>query len=259
MKIFVSALTIYRYDNDRRRLLNIEEANKFYQGLKFASAPERIYIFSDYTEDDFRNLDKFGLEEEEVSAFTLLVVENLKIMRKGGVDVRFVGAELVDYGHVLEMADQIMRNTIERQRSTGDDGEEDRVDEVYLNLSCGHKIGSLALYVKLLNLAHEYKNLVLHPYHAEADNVEELPVVDITSNIIDVEHEEFLEVFDMPKSYAEAKKQMVSQGIPERDAEDIIVYLARRGLIEKEMRDTYSLTVRGRTLLALNRSLHGRS
>ncbi|NPA74548.1 MAG: hypothetical protein GXO25_00505 [Euryarchaeota archaeon] len=241
MNVFVSGLTVYTYDNEERYKLNMEEANKFSQGLRHARDIKRVFIFTD-AGDILSNIDSSDLTNEERNAFKLLVINQLEILRFSGIDVVFIDSNLTDYESVMDAVEVKLGNLI----SSG------TLTEVYLNLSSGHKVGALAMYVKLLNMVMRRKDVILHPYHAERGMVEELPVIDLMSSTLDVDKERYLEVFAVPKGYLQAKMEIESKVHSERDAEEIIIYFTNRKLIEKKKEDEYVLSVRGRTLLALN-------
>ena len=260
MRIFVTNLTLYTYDNEYRRALNDEEVEKFTLGLEYAEeegSVNEIYVFSDFTREEFEESIKM-LSEEERRNFTEMILNPLGYKEKRGVKVKFQRADLTDFDDTYKTVWNTMEHILKS----------DGKAKIYVNLSCGHKIGALATYIAMTNIRDGCKNkskkddckkksctdIVVIPYHAEREVVH-FPALNITPGYAEKKYEKFLEVFATPITYDDAKARIMKD-LDEKEAEGAIVYLLRkRKLIIKRSGNKYTLTQRGRTLLYLLQSL----
>ncbi len=243
--IHVTSLTIYEYDSEYRKLLNKEEAHKFGLGLKHAGEVNVVYVFTD-VDNIQQKLE--NLEDDEREAFKKMVTAPMDFLKDSGTKVKMIKADLTSF----EDTKKQVKNELEKYaKSRG-------TVRIYANLSGGHKIGSLAIYVGLLNIIKEAgeracKTIFLYPYHAER-KISDLPVINIKAHVKDVEYEKHLIAFAKPINYENAKKIIMKNGADDIDAEKIINSFKKRELIKME-NGTVMLTKRGRTLLALLNSL----
>ncbi len=258
MRIFVSNLTVYTYDNPYREALNMEEVDKFTLGLDYAQGDgkvDEIYVFSDYSLDEFREKVD-GLEGDERDNFRRMVLDHLDYLRRRGVRVNFKKADLTDFKDTYRVVLGNMRRVIESGEKA----------IIYVNLSCGHKIGALATYIAMTHLRDECRNrrrdecakkpcedIVVVPYHAEREVVH-FPALNIVPEYASEKYEGYLHIFSSPITYDEAKRAMMGE-MDEREAERAILYLLKKRRLIKRRGDRYSLTERGRTLLYLLRTL----
>ncbi len=244
--VFVSAFTIYAYDNEYRENLNLQEAEKFWSGLEHARGMEKIYVFTDV---DFKKIPKImkKFTKAERDAITKKVLSQIDIYRERGT-LNIIPVDLYKYDETYNA----VKDAIE------DLEKNNKVEKIYANLSCGHKVGALAIYTSLLNFTHKRgKRVEFKPFHAE-EVITHLPNVNISSRTMDDDYEKYLEIFVNPITYEEAKEKIKKMGNRDREVEKILMNLLdKRKLIE--MRNgKIILTKRGRTLLALNHSLEGR-
>ncbi len=243
--IHVTSLTIYDYDSEYRKLLNKEEAHKFGLGLKHAGDVNTLYIFTDV--DNIQQKLK-NLEDDERGAFEEMVIAPINFLKNSGTQVKMIIADLTSFEDTKKHVKNEMKKYAKSRGTV----------RIYANLSGGHKIGSLAIYVGLLNIMKEAgekacKTIFLYPYHAER-KISDLPVINIKAHVKDVEYEKHLGTFATPINYENAKKIIMKNGADEIDAEKIINSFKKRALIKME-NGMVMLTKRGRTLLALLNSL----
>jgi len=177
MKLFVSTLTIYSYRGDKlRKKLNEEEVSKFTEGMHNGEDFDRAIVFSDYDRDEIKGIaETLSVEERNLYISLINMIENFK----------WVTVDLTDYDSSYRKMYGVMEDLISSHIRNED-------VSIKLNLSCGHKIGSLALYLATMNVVHskEYykymsirrgRKLSVDAYHAEKGIVEKLPTMNFES------------------------------------------------------------------------------
>ncbi len=244
MRIFLSLLTVYTYTDDEIRMqLNMEEIEKFYDGLHFAGDIHRGMIFSDYARDEIQRIIE-ELPSPERKPFQLLLsrIE----------DFRFYRIPLTDYGKAYSKIYEVVYDMLVHLL---------RKDDVslYINLSCGHKLGALALYLAAMHAIHEgeiYRyldgrgahTLRVRPYHAEKGVVEDFPVMNFEYRE-KRDWERYLILLKKPMRLEDFKNVVRGDAPEQRSyADSALMYLMSHRYIESH-NDTLSLTVRGRTLV----------
>ncbi len=245
MRIFLSSLTLYTYeDRESRESLNLEESTKFLEGIRNAGKYEKIKVFSPYNFYELRELLENFEREKKWFEPLLSGIEN--------PERDWVKTELTNYEKAYEkiytVVEDMFRMWIES---------EDKKLEIYMNLSCGHKIGSLALYMAVLNLLHgsyygylsgkKGRSIRVRPYHAEKGIVEELPVMNF-KNESNIKYEMYLGYLQTPLTL-EGFKSMVEKDEPgvKNYGDKVVMYLTKRSYIilqEGKIR----ITIKGKTL-----------
>ncbi len=230
MRVFITAMTAYWYPNhtENQRALNIEECNKFMEGLRIAGNVDKCIVFTNSYPEKFANTLK-NLPEEERKRF----LEILDVLKN--YDIKMADVNLADFEKSYESMYTVIKDFIESHISAED-------IHILANLSCGHKLGAFALYMALLNIVHSPElypyftgrkgtKLTLRPYHVERGIVEELPVINYESNSsIMNDAEQFLSI-NFPVSIDEFKHKISVAGINARQADKIIMYLKNSGYI----------------------------
>ncbi len=230
MRVFITALTAYRYPQytENQRALNIEECNKFMEGLRIAESIDKCIVFTNSYPEKFASTLK-KLPDEERKRFLGV----LDILKK--YNTKMADANLADFEKSYENMYTVIKDFIESHISDED-------IHILANLSCGHKLGAFALYMALLNVVHSpelypyftgRKNtrLTLRPYHIERGIVEELPVINYESNRnIMNDAERFLNM-NFPVSIDDFKRKISATGINASQADKIIMYLKNSGYI----------------------------
>ncbi len=245
--VHVTCLTVYTYDNKVRKSLNIEEAEKFGLGLKRAGNINELVIFTDIK--DIHSIIS-TLSEEEQNAFRDMILAPIEFQKRAGVKVEFASVDLTDFEDTYSFA----------TKKLGHYANSSATVKIYANLSGGHKIGALAVYVALLNIVINEKkkvckSLFLYPYHAERE-IADLPVINIKTTVQELEFEKYLGVFANPITYDEAKKIIMKDGNSSVDVAKITQKMKKRKLIE-QVDNRVVLTTRGKTLLAMLNAIHG--
>jgi|GEM_PF-6438556 len=237
IRIFLSPLTFYAYENrESARELNREESQKFLEGLRNAEKYEKVFIFSSYSQEEFEIFREF---EEILSKIRSL-------------NFKWIKTDLVHYDktytRVYGIVDDILSSWEEESKENM---------EIYMNLSCGHKIGALALYMAVLNLVHEKyygylsrkkgKMLRVRPYHAERKIVEELPVMNF-ENESHRDYERCLGYLLKPMDIGIFKSLLREEEPTIKNFGDkVIMYLSKRGYIYSK-NGKIGITPKGRTL-----------
>ncbi len=237
MKIFATTLTLYTYKNeDSRKKLNNEEVEKFLEGMNFAGEFDKGIVFSDYTIEEIKKIaNELSPEEGELYSSLLAKIEGFK----------YICVDLTNY----DASYKIMKNVIEDLIHSHIQREDISLN---LNLSCGHKIGSLALYLATMNMVHkkEYYShlsvrkgtkLSVDAYHAEKGIIEKLPTMNFESEI-NKEWENLLYNLKSPESLEDFKKEVKG------NADKAVMYLKKHRYIEMKG-DMLYLTKRGKVLL----------
>ncbi|ADD08847.1 DUF6293 family protein [Candidatus Aciduliprofundum boonei] len=238
MKLFASTLTIYTYksDEDIRKKLNNEEVEKFLEGMEYAGEFDKLLIFSDYSNEEFeRTIKELSYEEQELFAKLVEKIGNFKLIK----------VNLTNYDESYRIMYRAMDDHISSHI------QEEDVD-IKLNVSCGHKLGSLALYLATMNVVHKkeyYSHLSIRrgtklsvdAYHAEKGIIEKLPTMNFESQE-NKEWEEMLKTLKTPKTLEEFKKEI------RENADRAIAYFKNHKYIE--MKDgKVQLTERGKVLV----------
>ncbi len=239
MRFFISSLTIYTYpDADSREKLNREEVQKFMEGMKFAGEFDRGVLFSDYSQEEIETLAK-SLSAEEKKLFLSLLHRIASF--------KWIKLDLTEYEESYEKMKNVIEDIISSHITLED-------LSIKLNLSCGHKIGSLALYLATMQVIHlkEYyphlsarKNtkLFVDAYHAEKGVIEKLPVMNFDGEM-KKEWDSLLSYLTVPQTLQAFKKSVGDVG------DKILMYFKKHGYIEMRGERIY-LTKRGRTLARL--------
>ena len=238
MKLFASTLTVYTYkDNPAiRKKLNEEEVDKFLEGMDYAGEFDKLLIFSDYSNEEFeKTIKELSYEEQELFGELVKKIGNFKLTK----------VNLTNYDESYRMMYKAMDDHISSHIKNED------VD-IKLNVSCGHKLGSLALYLATMNVVHKKEHyshlstrrgtkLSVDAYHAEKGIIENLPTMNFESQ----EHrewEEMLKALKTSKTLEEFKKEI------RENADKAIAYFKNHKYIE--MKDgKLHLTERGKVLV----------
>jgi len=244
MRIFISPLTFYTYeDTESSKELNKEESQKFVEGMRNAGKYDRILIFSSYSLEEFKEL----VETHQPSEGFEEIISTIQ-----SSDFKWIKTDLVHYDKTYKKAYEIMEDIL----SSWEERDNENM-EVSMNLSCGHKIGALALYMAVLNLVHEKyygylsrkkgKMLRIRPYHAERGIVEELPVMNF-ENESHREYERYLGYLSKPMDIGKFKSLLRKEEPSIKNFGDkVIMYLSKRGYIYSK-NGKIGITEKGRTL-----------
>ena len=240
MRVFISTLTMYDYGEDIRVKLNMEEVRKFTEAMNFAGEYDRGIVFSDYHRDELETRAALLTHEEsEIYRDLLSKIEDFKFLKVNLNDYQN------SYSTMYDVLYDLLKSHVKKESV-----------ELKVNVSCGHKLGSLALYLSLMSVVHSKElyrylssrnsnSLFVDVYHAER-NIEKLPVMHFES----VERrswESYLITLKNGLSLEEFERRI------KKDAENpdkIITYFKKCGYIEMRG-DTLHLTKKGRTLADL--------
>ena len=239
MRIFASTLTIYTYkEEDPRKKLNREEVEKFLEGMDFAGEFDRGVVFSDYTLEEIEKIaGTLSSEEKELFASLLTKMKNFKHVKVNLTDYE------ASYRNMKSMIGDLVSSHIHREDVS-----------LKLNLSCGHKIGSLALYLATMHVVHmkeHYSHLSVRKdtklsvdaYHTEKGIIEKLPTMNFESET-NREWENLLTYLKTPKSLEDFKKEI------KEDQDKALMYLKKHRYIEMKG-NMLHLTKRGKMLVYL--------
>jgi len=244
MKIFLTTLTLYTYENEDERInLNKEESEKFIEGARNAGDYQKMIVFSDYSMEEFEELVTTLPEGESFS-------EVLSIIKSS--DFKWIKTDLINYENSYVRIYKVMEDILV---SWSERGYENL--HIYMNLSCGHKIGSLSLYMAVLNLVHgEYygylsrkkgRYIRIRPYHSERSIVEELPVMNF-HNESNPEYEKYIGYLLEPMKIEEFKKAVrKDEALVKNFGDKVIMHLRKRGYISSKD-GIIVATKKGRTL-----------
>ncbi len=252
MIVFVSPLTFYTYERkESREELNREESSKFLEGMRNAGKYDRMLIFSPYSQDEFSDLLKKSTTEGKWFEDVLAVIESS--------DAKWVKTDLFNYQRTYEKVYGIIWDLVCKWEEGADSNL-----EIYMNLSCGHKIGSLAIYMAVLNIMHgDYygylsgkkgRRIRIRPYHSERGIVEELPVMNFKNEKING-YEKYLAFLQSPLKIEEFKRLVQEEDPLVKNLGDkVIMYLKKRGYI-RAYDGKMAITPKGRTFYDVLRKL----
>jgi len=246
MRVFATLLTIYTYDDeDARKRLNFEEIEKFYEGMNFAGNFDIGIVFGNYIKDELLEiLNTLSSEEEKLYRFLLSRIEGF----------RYYHANLTDYQCSYELIHTVLSDFLNANA-----GKENI--ELYINLSCGHKLGALALYLAVMDVIHtqnlykyldgrEKKYLLVRPFHVEKGIIEYLPVMNFEYKE-KRSWEKYLKMMEDSITLEDFKK-LLKKEKPGRSnyGDKVIMYLKKHRYIEARGNLLY-LTSRGKALVKL--------
>jgi len=249
MRVFITLLTLYPYqEEDLRKKLNLEEVEKFWEGVKAAESFDKGIVFSNFEVEEIKAIvENFTRDEREAYKGIIALLRNLNCIK----------VNLTDY----DLAYEKMREKLEDIF----DAYAGKVDlEININLSCGHKAGALALYIAIMEMIYNksyYRYLrrrvrtriILRIYHAEKGTISPLPILNF-ENGRRRNWEKYLKYLKKPVKLSQLRKDLKKDGILGREGDKILMYLLRCGYIES-MEDGLRLTEKGFTYLQLMEKL----
>jgi hypothetical protein len=222
--IFITGLTIYTYQNEFRKMLNIQEAKKFDAALDVVREHNvhRYHILSPYTLEELEeNMNM--MDRPEFDIYSKFVINPIKkIMDKKDDRNIIKKVDLMDFEKVSNMVHRILNDHLDHTNLQHSKKEK---WVVYLNTSCGHKIGSLAMYVAALNVANGHKeDMALNPFHIEENIKSPLPNANIEISNPKIDREKYLELYAEPISHMDAKREIIRDVSDEREVDKRIAY-----------------------------------
>ncbi|GEM_PF-4110099 len=244
--VYVSTLTLYLYENEERINLNIEEADKFFEGIKHHSNTDRYMIFLDF---DWNKVEALleNLTPEEIRAYRDKVIAQLTTR---GKLVNYYTVDLTSYESTYSVVSQKLSELIGSSRNRY---------VIYVNVSCGHKPGAIATYIATLNVGYKKcdecrrRKVIVKPFHVERGKITNLPSVNIPGAPGSREEDIYLQAFRYPVSYEESEKIAREMGF-DGDWGALASRYKKMGYIVNE-NGKLALTKRGKTLVALLSSL----